>query len=140
VLQHYIREYGVIGAIEAASKEKARLLYDFLDSEEQTLFRATVTDGRVRSNVNVPFVLDTGKPESDLASYNALRAQFLCYCHRRNVVGLRTNTPFRYDDFGLREPLRVSLYNGVSVSDAESLVQVMAGFAREYARTRADRR
>ena len=87
----------------------------------------------------VNFLAAIVKLVSDKIAPSESKLRFLCYCHRRNVVGLRTNTPFRYDDFGLREPLRVSLYNGVSVSDAERLVQVMAGFAREYARTRAVR-
>jgi phosphoserine aminotransferase len=132
ILQNYIDEFESVGAMEVASKEKAELIYDFLDSPSRKLFRATVSNRKVRSNVNVPFALETGTPDADVASYTALRAQFLCYCYRRNVVGLRTNTPFTYADLGMKEPLRISLYNGVSVSDVKELVQVMMGFEQEY--------
>ena len=45
-----------------------------------------------------------------------------------NIVGLRTKTPFRYHDYNMIEPLRVNLYNGVSIDETKKLVNVMKRF------------
>ena len=44
------------------------------------------------------------------------------------IVGLRTKTPFNYQDFDMTEPLRISLYNGISVEDTIKLVSTMRDF------------
>ena len=54
--------------------------------------------------------------------------KFLEYCYKNNVVGLRTKTPFNYKDLGMIEPLRVSLYNGISLDDTKHLIKVMKEF------------
>ena len=52
---------------------------------------------------------------------------FLIAAYEQNIVGLRTNTPFGFGEF-----LRVSLYNGTSVEDAELLAAFMRRFAKSY--------
>ena len=55
-------------------------------------------------------------------------SKFLHYCYLHNIVGLRTQTPFSYKSLDLVEPLRVSLYNGISIEDVKYLIKVMRMF------------
>ena len=53
---------------------------------------------------------------------------FLDYCYQNNIVGLRTKTPFSYKDYNMIEPLRISLYNGISIEETYLLVNTMKCF------------
>ena len=37
-------------------------------------------------------------------------------------------TPFKYEDFNMVEPLRISLYNGISIEETEKFVQILTEF------------
>ena len=65
--------------------------------------------------INIPFIVEEGDEYS--------RSKFLEYCYNNNIVGIRTQTPFKYDDFGLIEPLRISLYNGISKEQVELILK-----------------
>ena len=58
----WLKKNGGIDAIEKVNREKAKILYDFLDSS--SLFKGTVAV-KDRSLMNVPFV--TGNEETDAA-------------------------------------------------------------------------
>jgi phosphoserine aminotransferase len=53
---------------------------------------------------------------------------FLDYCYKHNIVGLRTNTPFCYKFLAINEPLRISLYNNITIEELENMVKVMKSF------------
>lgn len=114
VLDQAVRQHGTIERIEQISREKARMVYTFLD--QSRLFRAVVSDVASRSNLNIPFWV---------GDHEANRSAFLKYCHEHNIVGLRTKTPFPYER---NEPLRVSLYNGVDLEQVHTLVETMRKF------------
>lgn len=114
VLDQAVHQYGTIERIEQISREKARIVYTFLD--QSRLFRPVVSDVASRSNLNIPFWV---------GHHEATRCAFLKYCHERNIVGLRTKTPFPYER---NEPLRVSLYNGVDLEQVHILVETMRQF------------
>ena len=40
------------------------------------------------------------------------------------------NTPFNYKDLVMVEPLRVSLYNGISINDTKHLINTMSEFIK----------
>jgi phosphoserine aminotransferase len=121
ILKHYI-EIGGIEKIESLSREKSKIVYNFLDKSK--LFSAIVHNKNTRSNINIPFIVGDGNV------YN--RGRFLDYCYKKNIVGLRTETPFNYGDYKLTEPLRLSLYNGITLEDTKYLLKVMKDFEEIY--------
>ena len=85
--------------------------------------------------MNVPFVVRGAKAngadgrsaaERDTLEDRATEA-FVRGAFKRNLVGMRTNTPFGFGRF-----LRASLYNAVSVDDAKVLAQFMREFQDQY--------
>ena len=93
--------------------EKAKILYDFLDSSE--LFRGTVR-ACDRSIMNVPFV--TGDPELDATFVaESSAAGFANLKGHRSVGGMRA-----------------SIYNAMPKAGVEALVEFMKEFERNHAR------
>lgn len=121
ILKYYL-SIGGIDEIEKQSKEKSKLVYNMLDNSK--LFHPIVLNKKIRSNINIPFIIGDGSSE--------LRSMFLDFCYKNNIVGLRTQTPFNYSDFNMIEPLRISLYNGISVEDTKELVNIMNIFESNY--------
>lgn len=117
LLDYYVNSGGIT-TIEKQSKEKARLVYDILDSSE--LFHAVISDDEIRSNINIPFLIGDGS--------DSIRSKFLVFCYQHNIIGLRTKTPFKYSAFQMKEPLRISLYNGISIDDVSHICNVMKKF------------
>ena len=117
ILDYYI-SIGGIETIEKNSILKAKLVYEFLDQSK--IFKAVVTNTLLRSNINIPFIVANGNDE--------IMSLFLNYCYQNNIVGLRTKTPFSYKDFGMIEPLRISLYNGISIEETYLLINTMKYF------------
>ena len=98
------------------------MIYDTID--ESNLYHCVISDKKIRSNINIPFIVGDGNKK--------LMEKFLYFCYINNIVGLRTKTPFNYEDFEMKEPLRISLYNGVSIKDTIKLVDVMKFFEKNY--------
>ena len=117
---NYYLDKGGIHVLEKESKLKAKKLYDFLDNSEN--FLPIISDLHSRSNINVPFTMVNNSNESI--------SKFLHYCFINNIVGLKTKTPFNYNLFDLQEPLRVSLYNGISIEDTEYLIHIMKDYEK----------
>jgi phosphoserine aminotransferase len=67
--------------------------------------------------MNIPFDVAGGDEETT--------RDFLVQGWKRGIVGLRTITPF-----GVGKYLRASLYNGVSMQQAEVLATFMADFLK----------
>ena len=98
---------GGVPAMEARNREKAALLYDFLD--RSSLFESTVT-GPERSLMNVPFRLPTDE----------LNAQFLV---EADAAGLKTLKGHR--SVG---GMRASIYNAMPRAGVQALVDFMGVF------------
>lgn len=120
-LKYYLNKGG-IEILENESKMKSKMIYDTID--ESKLYHCVISDKKIRSNINIPFIIGDGNKK--------LMEKFLYFCYINNVVGLRTKTPFNYEDFKMKEPLRISLYNGVSIKDTTKLVDVMKFFEKNY--------
>ena len=114
-LQWVIAQGGV-REMERRSMEKSAMVYDLIDSSEG-FYGTPISDTSIRSRMNVPFDVAGGDEKAT--------RDFLVQGWERGIVGLRTLTPF-----GVGKYLRASLYNGVSVDQAEVLVSFMAGFMK----------
>ena len=105
----WVLENGGIPAMEKINREKAAILYNYLDSSD--LFKATV-DEQSRSIMNVPFV--TGNDELD--------AKFIA---EATAAGLKTLKGHR--SVG---GMRASIYNAMPVAGIETLVSFMKNFEK----------
>ncbi len=113
LINFYINEYKTIENLELINKTKANLIYDSLNNSKE--FSILIENKNVQSRMNIPFFVKN-------------MDKFLDYCHRNNVVGLRTKTPFDYNEFNMEEPLRISLYNGITLSDTIELSNLLSNY------------
>lgn len=103
----WLKKNGGIDAIEKMNREKAKILYDFLDSS--SLFKGTVAV-KDRSLMNVPFV--TGNEETDAAFIKeAAAVGFVNLKGHRSVGGMRA-----------------SIYNAMPLKGVQALVDFMKAF------------
>lgn len=104
----WLKNAGGIPAIEKINLEKARLLYETIDS--LPCFKSTVAR-EDRSKMNVCFVMTDP----------ALEKKFLAACQDNGMVGVkghRTTGGFR-----------ISLYNALPLSSVQSLTELMKTFS-----------
>lgn len=106
----WIKEKGGIAAIEKLNREKAKILYNFLDSSE--MFKGTVVK-EDRSLMNVPFV--TGNEELD--------AKFVKEAKESGFVNLKGHRTVG--------GMRASIYNAMPKEGVEKLVEFMKKFEVE---------
>jgi len=105
----WIKQKGGFGAVEKLNKEKAKVLYDYLD--ESKLFSSPVKKEN-RSLMNVPFV--TGKPELD-----AKFVEEAASCGLKTLKGHRTVGG-----------MRASIYNAMPIEGVKKLVEFMKEFEK----------
>ncbi len=106
----WIKEKGGIAAVQKMNEEKAKMLYDFLDSSE--MFKGTVVK-EDRSLMNIPFI--TGNEELDAKFVKeAKEAGFVNLKGHRTVGGMRA-----------------SIYNAMPVEGVRALVEFMKKFEAE---------
>ena len=108
----YLKELGGLEVMEKINQEKAKVLYDFLDSSE--MFGGTVEKG-VRSLMNVPFV--TASKELDAEVIAASKAAGFDNLKGHKSVG----------------GLRASIYNAMPKEGVEALVDFLKKFEEEHA-------
>ena len=110
VLKWLKNEIGGIAKMNEINKQKAKMIYDFLDNSK--LFKPTVF-GEDRSIMNIPFV--TGDPEKDADFIKkATEAGFVNLKGHRSVGGMRA-----------------SIYNAMPVEGVKKLVDFMAEYEKE---------
>ena len=136
LVMNWIEAEGGLVEMERRSRAKAELIYAAID--ESAGFYATPEYLRVgagaeagaaeamRSRMNVPFVV-RGVDGVGVEEEVRMTEAFVKEAFERNIVGLRTQTPFGFGRF-----LRASLYNAVTVSDAETLAEFMRGFQTRH--------
>lgn len=109
----WLKELGGIAAIEKINRQKAAILYDYLD--QSSLFSGTVVP-EDRSLMNVPFI--TGNEELDAKFIQEAKAAgFVNLKGHRSVGGMRA-----------------SIYNAMPVEGVEKLVAFMKAFEAENKR------
>jgi len=107
----WLKSLGGIPAIERINREKAAMLYDYLDGS--SLFKPTVF-GKDRSFMNIPFV--TGNEELDAAFVKEAAARgFVNIKGHRSVGGMRA-----------------SLYNAMPVEGVKALIEFMKDFEEAH--------
>ena len=108
----WVKSMGGVEAMEKINKEKAAMLYDFLDNSK--LFRPTAQP-EYRSRMNVTFV--TGDADKDAAFVKAAAAEGLVNLKGHRTVG----------------GMRASIYNAMPVEGVRKLVDFMKKFEAEQA-------
>ena len=108
----WLKKQGGLAAMKEKNEEKAKILYDFLDSSK--MFKGTV-EAKDRSLMNVPFV--TGNDELDAKFVKeSFAAGFMNLKGHRSVGGMRA-----------------SIYNAMPKEGVEKLVEFMKKFEEENA-------
>jgi phosphoserine aminotransferase len=107
----WLKQLGGLPAIEKRNIEKAKLLYDFLDSS--AFFRNPV-DREDRSRMNIPFTL--AKPDLDGA--------FLKGAEERGMVQLKGHRSVG--------GMRASIYNAMPLEGVQRLVEYMKDFEKRH--------
>ena len=107
----WIEKNGGIKAIEKNNREKAKCLYDLIDSHP--LYHNEVLP-RYRSISNVSFKLIN----------NELEKKFLIKAKEKNLEGLKGHRSIG--------GMRASIYNGVSKESVEKLAEFMSDFSKLY--------
>ena len=106
----WLKKQGGLDAMKARNEEKAKILYDFLDSS--TMFKGTVRK-EDRSLMNVPFV--TGNKDLD--------AKFVKEAEAAGFVNLKGHRTVG--------GMRASIYNAMPKEGVEKLVAFMKKFEEE---------
>lgn len=107
----WMEKQGGIEAIEKMNREKASILYDYLD--ESSLFKGTAAKAD-RSLMNVPFV--TGNPEID--------AEFVKEATAKGFVNLKGHRSVG--------GMRASIYNAMPIEGVRELVELMKVFESKH--------
>ncbi len=107
LMLRWTKEKG-IAAIDKENRQKAKILYDALD--HSTKFVPHVQEKSHRSMMNVCFTAISPDVEKS----------FLILCEKNNITGIKGHR--------FVGGFRVSLYNAVTVSDVERLVELMKDF------------
>ena len=107
----YLKKIGGLEAMAKINEEKAKVMYDFLDSSK--LFKGTV-EKSVRSLMNVPFVTGDADLDKQVVEYTKA-AGFDNLKGHKSVGGLRA-----------------SIYNAMPKEGVEALVDCLKKFEAEH--------
>lgn len=106
----WLKEMGGVNAMEAANNEKAAMLYNAIDTS--ALFKATAAK-EDRSKMNVCFVMNDA----------SLEKSFLAFAEQHNIYGIKGHRTVG--------GFRASLYNALSLTSVEYLIDVMKEFEKK---------
>ncbi|OON99021.1 MAG: phosphoserine transaminase [Epulopiscium sp. Nele67-Bin004] len=106
----WVKKMGGVPAMEKHNKEKASILYDFLDNS--SLFTGTVV-AKDRSLMNIPFVLPSEE----------LNAKFIKEASTKGFVNLKGHRTVG--------GMRASIYNAMPIEGVKALVDLMGKFEVE---------
>lgn len=112
----WIKNNGGSANMEALNKRKSTLIYDLIDASNG--FYACPVDKACRSRMNVPFRV--GRAEGD----EELEKRFLEGASQRGMISLKGHRSVG--------GIRASLYNAVTVEDAEQLAAFMKDFQQKH--------
>mmetsp|Transcript_22537 Transcript_22537/g.28779 ORF Transcript_22537/g.28779 Transcript_22537/m.28779 type:complete len:394 (-) Transcript_22537:16-1197(-) len=116
---HWLQQIGGVEAVEQRNEQKSKLVYDLID--ESSLY-VNLVEKSNRSRMNIPFRIT--KPDCDPSDANwdsALEAKFLQEAEKEGLLMLK----------GHRSAggMRASLYNSISLTETETLVNFLERFA-----------
>ena len=111
LIMKWLISIGGVEEIERRNREKAALLYDYLDQSK--LFRATVPAREDRSMMNVTFV--TGDADLD--------AKFVALAKENGLVSIKGHRSVG--------GMRASIYNAMPIKGVKKLVSVMEQFEKD---------
>lgn len=106
----WLKQLGGVPAMEKMNKEKAALLYDFIDNSS---FYTSKVDRKYRSLMNVPFV----------APSEELNAKFVAEATKNGLVSLKGHR--------LVGGMRASIYNAMPIEGVKALIDFMKKFEME---------
>ena len=106
----YLKAHGGVSAIEKINREKAKMLYDFIDESD---FYNNFVEKESRSLMNVPFV----SPSEEL------NAKFVKEAEQNGLVSLKGHK--------LVGGMRASIYNAMPVEGVKALIEFMKKFELE---------
>ena len=106
----WLKEMGGVNAMEAANNEKAVMLYNAIDTS--ALFKATAAK-EDRSKMNVCFVMNDA----------SLEKSFLAFAEQHSIYGIKGHRTVG--------GFRASLYNALSLTSVEYLIDVMKEFEKK---------
>uniref|UniRef100_A0A668A784 Phosphoserine aminotransferase n=1 Tax=Myripristis murdjan TaxID=586833 RepID=A0A668A784_9TELE len=112
----WIKNNGGTAAMEKLNKHKSSMIYDIINVSNG--FYACPVDVACRSRMNVPFRV--GKKEGD----EALEKKFLDGALKRGMISLKGHRSVG--------GIRASLYNAVTLEDAQALATYMKEFLKEH--------
>lgn len=107
----WLRRQGGVEAMEARNIEKARLLYDYIDT---SAYYVNKVEKSCRSRMNVPFFL----PD------DALNEPFLAGARERGLLQLKGHKSVG--------GMRASIYNAMPLAGVQALVEYMREFAARH--------
>jgi phosphoserine aminotransferase len=107
----YLLNHGGLEAMAKYNEEKAKVLYDYLDSS--SLFQGTV-EKQFRSYMNVPFVTDSKELDAEVVAYTKA-AGFDNLKGHKSVGGLRA-----------------SIYNAMPIEGVKALVECLKQFESQH--------
>ena len=108
----YLKKMGGVAAMEEINREKAAMLYDFIDNSK---FYTNSVEKKYRSIMNVPFVT----PDKELD------AKFVSEAKAAGLVSLKGHR--------LVGGMRASIYNAMPVEGVQALIAFMKKFEKENA-------
>jgi phosphoserine aminotransferase len=114
VLEH-VKKMGGVEAMAKLNREKAAILYDFLDTSK--FFKAT-TAKEDRSLMNVPFITTI----ADAEKAEAINKKFVSEAAKAGLVNLAGHR--------LVGGMRASIYNAMPVAGVKALVEFMKNFEK----------
>uniref|UniRef100_UPI0037E8C5C9 phosphoserine aminotransferase n=1 Tax=Semicossyphus pulcher TaxID=241346 RepID=UPI0037E8C5C9 len=112
----WIKNNGGSAAMETMNKQKSSMIYDIISASND--FYVCPVEDACRSRMNVPFRV--GKKEGD----DALEKKFLEGAATRGMISLKGHRSVG--------GIRASLYNAVTLEDAEALAAYMREFLKEH--------
>lgn len=107
----WLKQQGGLAGMQALNKQKAQLLYDYLDSSS---FYRNPVDPAVRSRMNVPFMLTD----------ESLNAAFLKQADENGLLQLKGHKSVG--------GMRASIYNAMPLQGVQALVEFMKSFERSH--------
>ena len=120
---HWIEKKGGAKGINKLNVEKAKYLYDYLDSSD--FYHATTEVGS-RSLMNVPFLTKYSTndgSEAALAKEKEINSKFVKEAEAAGLVNLKGHR--------LVGGMRASIYNAMTLDGVKALVEFMKKFAAE---------
>ena len=124
----WVKEQGGVQEMERSAKEKADLVYNFIDSSSGGFYRAFVPKehAAARSRQNIVFYIPANPAagKEDREQNKLLQTAFIAESEKAGLIGLAGHR-----NMGA---MRASLYNGMPMEGCQALVEFMKKFMEQH--------